>query len=92
MTVLQALIDKDEIKPFECVGTREEIIAGLFLSAKKITDSGQVLPLMLGYINDNLLNKQINLSERTAKLMSEWGKDNFLPKNLAVKLKEIVND
>lgn len=90
--VLRALIDENEIKPFECVGTREEIIAGLFLSVKKITDSRQILPPMLRYINDNLLNKQRNLSERTAKLMSGWGKDDLLLENIANKLKEMVND
>lgn len=92
LPILRELMDKNETKPFECVGTREEMIIGLFLSVKNLTSGGKELPLMLKYVQDNLLSQKEHLPERAKNLLSGWGKDDLLPKNIASKLKEMADD
>ncbi len=87
-SLLDQLTDKNKIKPFECVGTREEIIIGLFLS---LNMSGQHFPL-LEYARKNILINQQGLKNRARKLLSSWGNDQFLPKNINLSLKQLLNE
>lgn len=43
-----------ETKPFECVGTTQEIIAGLSLAVEKLKKEGEPLPPVLEYAAQNV--------------------------------------
>ena len=78
-----------EPKPFECVGTYEELREGLKLSIKKFERSNQPLPFLLRYAMEKVLNKNYTQS----KILTSWDENNFLPHDLAQTLKaKIANE
>lgn len=83
--LLLKLTQKDKIKPFECVATREEIIIGLYLSLKKTNHN---FPL-LSFAQKNILNNQKNLQVRADKLLKSWGNDQLISKDIIKILKEL---
>ena len=53
--------------------------------------SGQHFPL-LEYARKNILINQQGLKNRARKLLSSWGNDQFLPKNINLSLKQLLNE
>jgi len=85
--LLKKLSGLKQPKPFECVGTREEIIIGLYLSIRTYKDK---LPKLLDFANKEIISKEKNLKQRTNKLLQSWGNDQFLnPKQKQI-LKELA--
>ncbi|MBI2327207.1 hypothetical protein HYU92_02705 [Candidatus Curtissbacteria bacterium] len=77
-------------KPFECVGTYEEILEGIRLSIKKLNEENESLPYLLGYAKENILNKQnfsANKNSHRPEILTAWDDDNFLPREIAENLK-----
>lgn len=68
--LLENLILKDRIKPFECVGTREELKIGLYLSMKL----NKKQSLLLKMVWDNYLSKEKSLDKKAAQIFSSWSK------------------
>jgi hypothetical protein len=76
-------------KPFECVGTYEELQEGLRLSIKKLEGNNQPLPFLLRYAKEKVLNENYTQS----KILTSWNQNNFLPNDLAQTLKaKIANE
>lgn len=87
-SLLKKLTQKDQVKPFECVGAREEIIIGLYLSVSQL----DTLPPLLNYAKNNILNSQLNLEKRSKQLLSSWGIDQNLPGSIKKVLKSHIHD
>lgn len=76
--MFNGLVNQDFDKPFECVGTRDEIKLALYASAKK--RSGKELPLLLKeYIENN--------KEKPKSLENYFDNNNFVPNDFIDLLK-----
>ncbi|MCK9578270.1 hypothetical protein M0R01_02130 [bacterium] len=76
---LQELTDEKKVKPLECVGTRNESIAGLYLSWKINNALNKKQPKLLEYFEKNILPNHKNIEEETKKILENWDKNNFVP-------------
>lgn len=78
----------ERIKPFECVGTKEELKIALYLSIKK--HKQPKLPVLLKIAKKHILAKESNLAKRATKLLNDWDTNNYLPKNIEKLLKKNI--
>ena len=85
--MLRALLGMDRAKPFECVGTREETVAALFLTVKHFRDQGIALPPALREIDETVLQSCTNLPDVAARVMGAWTDDHHVPENLIRRLR-----
>ena len=86
--LLDALILENRVKPFECVGTREELKVGLFLSLKNY--SGGNLPKILEFAKKKYLTDSKYLEKKTEEIFANWdGNNNLTPEFSKVLKKEI---
>lgn len=79
------LIGEKSHKPFECVGTKEEMLTGLYLSLKKTKGP---LPYILSKFKNNILPKHPNLDDLSQKIQKSWNKEHSLPADLEEILKK----
>lgn len=82
-------------KPFECVGTYEELREGLRISTRKLEENNESLPFLLKYSKEKLLNKQsfsANKNSAGKKILTSWSQTNFLPNDLAQNLKAKISN
>ncbi|MCH7641018.1 hypothetical protein IID22_02390 [Patescibacteria group bacterium] len=84
--LLDSLISKDKVKPFECVGTREEFKVALFLSAQ----NRKPLPPLLDIARRKFLTKERGLERRAQKVLDNWDKDNNLNKKFESILRKVL--
>lgn len=82
LDLLNHISGKKIPKPFECVGTYKEIVAGLALSIGKLDKANKKLPYLLKYAKNNLIDKSSN-----SQILREWDKNNFLHKDMSETLK-----
>jgi UDP-N-acetyl-alpha-D-muramoyl-L-alanyl-L-glutamate epimerase len=82
------LLGKGEKKPLECVGTYEECICAAFLSIQRYTEHSKPLPALLEWISTTLLVNEDHLSQRTSKILRNWGSEHAIPPELAQFLKK----
>jgi hypothetical protein len=75
LNTLKELAGEKSIKPFECVGTKKEVLVALYLSYKK--EGAETL--MLKYFEKNILNKYNNWEEMVSEVMDHWNTKNFIP-------------
>lgn len=75
--ILKTLIDPSVVRPFECVGTREETKIGLYLAIREY--GSRPLPFVLQQAKDLYLNRELDLEERTSALLSSWDEHHYLP-------------
>lgn len=80
--VLRTLLGMDRAKPFECVGTREETVAALFLTVKHFRDQGIALPAALREISDTVLDACTNPLAVAERVMAARSDDHFVPPHL----------
>jgi len=76
LEILKELSGEKKVKPFECVGTRKEVLVALYLSYKK--EGGKTF--MLNYFEKNILPKYSNWEEMVSEVMDHWNNKNFIPK------------
>jgi len=84
--ILDNLISESKVKPFECVGTREELRVGLFLSLDQYKDGN--LPKLLKYANNKYLKDKKALLDMAGKLLNNWDDNNNLPANFSAILRK----
>jgi hypothetical protein len=94
LPLMKELIGMEKFKPFECVGTKKESLAGLYLSWKKSKKELKLLPYLLKYFENNILEKHPNLEKESKKIMTSWDSQNNLPeefKKILKKNKTLIN-
>ncbi len=88
LDLLLHLTGSKKPKPFECVGTYDEIIAGLRFSIKKLEKNKKSLSFLLEYAKKNIIrNNDLDYRE----ILRAWDQKNFLTKGIATKLKEKIS-
>ena len=90
---LQPLLDQltgiAENKPFECVGTREEVNTAIAMSIKNHEAAGEPIPLLYrNYMNtsfyDSYRGKQVD--------WNQYNSENLVPENYACLLKQYISE
>jgi hypothetical protein len=87
MASIRALLGMDGPKPFECVGTHAELMAGLFLSIKRRRSACDPLPPLLQEVEREILAPAENLEELSASILSAWTDRHYLPAECATLFK-----
>ena len=85
--ILRTLLGMDRAKPFECVGTREETVAALFLTVKHFRDQGIALPSALREISETVLDSCTNPLEVSQRVMSARSDAHFVPDEFVRRLR-----
>lgn len=85
--ILRTLLGMDRAKPFECVGTREETVAALFLTVKHFRDQGIALPAALREISETVLDSCTNPLEVAQRVMAARSDDHFVPEDIIRRLR-----
>ena len=75
LPILKELTGESKVKPFECVGTRREVLVALYLGYKK----GES-PFMIKHFEKNILPKYKNWEKMASEVMDHWNTKNFIPK------------
>lgn len=81
--MLDNLIDDDKVKPFECVGTREELKIALSMSIQKTSN----LPVLLAYAKEKLSDYHPNM-----QVLHDWSDKNFLTEEFMKILKSYIHE
>ena len=81
---LHKLIGYVEEKPFECVGSRDEVNSALCMTINRIEENGDELPLLLDYYKTTDIYKEYSVKEIT--LLKGFSNENLLPE----KYRELV--
>ncbi len=77
--LLSELAGKEEAKPFECVGTHEEVLVAIHMTVMKFQNNGQKLPIVLQKSVDSFLSGETDWENRTEKILKGWNTEHFLP-------------
>ena len=85
---LRALLGLDRGKPFECVGTRDETLAAIYLSVEKMKQQGIPLPPALREIEKTILSTRRDLSDLAHCILTAWSEEHHVPPKLAEVLRQ----
>lgn len=85
--VLTSLVKKNEGKPFDCVGTKEETLVSLYLAIKK--HNWILLPTLLHTAKNELIESEVNLDDRANKILFDWNPDHAVPDFLLPILEQV---
>lgn len=86
--ILQALLGMGKPKPFECVGTRDEILAALYLSIERVKTQGGKLPFALRYVEAEVSGRDRDLPRLAQRVLSSWSDSHNLPDEYVTILKK----
>ncbi|MBI3894719.1 MAG: hypothetical protein HY313_02190 [Acidobacteria bacterium] len=86
--ILEALLGVDETKPFECVGTKEETLAAIYLCAQKYREQGIELPPALRALEETVLSARSDLPQLAHRVLTAWTDQHHLPANLSEQLRQ----
>lgn len=79
LTTAEELAGIAQVKPFECVGTREESTIAFYLARERLRAEGKPLPLIIAHIDAQLLQHEPDLAERAQHLLSAWNTQHAIP-------------
>ncbi|HOR21103.1 MAG TPA: hypothetical protein PLY43_00110, partial [Ruminococcus sp.] len=66
-------------KPFECVGSIDEVVLAVSLAIRKMKESGQELPLLMRDFEGSGLYQPETLDQRNAACCGYFSENNLLP-------------
>ena len=84
--IFNGLVYPDYDKPFECVGTKEEINLSLNMIVETLNKHGKELPALLKDFKPNISN----LEQAIENAKNDWNEDNNLPEEFENALKEYI--
>lgn len=85
---LRALLGMNSEKPFECVGTREETLAAIYLSVEHLKTVEGALPPALVEIEETVLAKRRDLHDVARRILTSWTDDHHVPKDFIGTLRQ----
>ena len=88
--VVQALLGLDRDKPFECVGTKEETRAALYLCIQTYRNQGIELPAVLLAAEQTILSSGSDLPKLARSILTAWTEQHHIPADLAERLRQKV--
>ena len=74
-----------KVKPFECVGTYEEINYAISKTIKQLETAGEELPYLLKYYKENY-----GLADTDTDIEQRYNEENNLPKEFEEELKKAI--
>lgn len=77
---IEKLVNLQDHKPFECVGTYEESILAVLLSLDAYDKQGHTKPPQLVEIGNKLISKGYDKTSLQNKILKNWDTKHFLPK------------
>jgi hypothetical protein len=86
--MIRELLGFAEHKPFECVGTREEMLVALYLAIRQAKARSSTLPAVLRYIEADIVPQHPDLPQRVRSILSAWSDQHHLPLEYVDLLKE----
>lgn len=84
--IFNGLVYPDYDKPFECVGTKDEISLSLNIIVEKYNKEGKALPILLKDFKPNISN----LEQAIEYAKGSWNSDNNLPQEFETALREYI--
>lgn len=84
--IFNGLVYPDYDKPFECVGTKDEINLSISMIVKKYIQKNMKLPKLLEKYNYN----EKDLAERFKDITQKWNRENNLPEKFKEKLQKYI--
>ena len=84
--IFDGLVGISEVKPFECVGTNEEINLALAMCIEQYKEDKVKLPCLLRYFNDKMSVSDIL---KTKYLLKDFNDVNNIPKEFMPFIKEM---
>ncbi len=87
IALIRSLLGMEGPKPFECVGTHQETLAGLYLSIAGRRRRGEPVTPLLARIEREILAPQEDLAALSHGIVSAWSDNHYLPAGLAALLK-----
>ncbi|MBQ8043803.1 MAG: hypothetical protein IJ272_06625 [Clostridia bacterium] len=84
--IFNGLVYPDYDKPFECVGTKDEINLSLNMIVAKYNKEKKPLPALLKDFNPNLYNLELVMAKQAFK----WNEDNNLPEEFEKTLRQYI--
>ena len=84
----EGLAGLSEVKPFECVGTVEEVRCALFMVAQKYAASGTDIPFLLKKYSEN---SEAGCMKSPAQLLGEWNPENNVPEKFKKYITEMYD-
>ena len=89
LDIFNKLIGLKDEKPFECVGTIDEVNASLHLITKKL--HGEEPPLLLKYFQKVKAGNRLS-QESKNRLLKKISEPHFVEKSMLIKLIELIDD
>jgi hypothetical protein len=89
---MRELLGFAEHKPFECVGTREEMLVALYLSIQQAKARYSTLPAVLRYVEADILPRHRNLPQRAESVLRAWSDQHHVPPEYAAVLRSHLAD
>ncbi len=84
--------DKQNVKPFECVGTKLESLVAFWLATKWYKKHKQSLPYILKQFEKNIFPQYQDLDQKAKEILSSFDKNNHLPKSLETFLEKNIQN
>lgn len=79
LPILKQLLGIAENKPFECVGTYDEVQVALALTLDKYLQSNEPLPVLLDFFASEFKGKLQNLRNLASDLLKHRNLENLIP-------------
>jgi len=86
--MIRELLGFVEHKPFECVGTREEMLVALYLGSQQAKARYRTLPAVLRYVEADIVPQHPDLPQRVRSILCAWSDQHHLPIEYADLLKK----
>ncbi len=81
--LLRRLLGIETDKPFECVGTKEETLAALYLAIRKYQEQGIGLPPSLQQIGREVISARKDIADLPQRVLAAWTDQHCVPAALA---------
>lgn len=79
------MMKEESPKPFECVGTREEVVVAFYLATQKALAKNSKLPFLLKNIKAQVLDHESDLPKRAQAVLESWDHEHLIPEEGWVK-------
>ena len=84
---LREMLGFHEHRPFECVGTKREVLAALYMSVTQLKRGSASLPTALQYMNTKILPLSPDIAQIAQEIATGWSEQHTLPEAYAALLK-----
>jgi len=81
---------QNKVKPFDCVGTKEEVVTAVYLALEKAKKEHKI-PKVLEALKNNVLQGNTDYGKEAEKILGYWNDENNLPQEYVNLLKPKVH-